>query len=183
MNRLQQLRLAKGLTQPDVSKILKEVDSRIDVGMVSRFEKGVCLPTPAVTEALAKILSCSVSDIFCKEDVENITTLGGELQQPKAVCGFVAEVLRYIPEGKENAVSKEFLAEMAEISDRTVRRAIEQARLAGYLICSDTDSKGYYISNDVDDIERQFRQDKNRANKIMQRRWAFHKILKKEGRL
>lgn len=183
MNRLQELRLAKGMTQPEMSKLLKEIDSRIDVGMVSRFEKGVCLPTPAVTEALAKILNCSVSDIFCKEDVENITTLGGELQQPKAVCGFVAEVLNHIPESREKAVTKEYLVHKTGHPERVVRRAIEQARLAGYLICSDTDSKGYYISNDVDDIERQFRQDKNRANKIMQRSWAFREILKKEGRL
>ena len=183
MNRLQQLRLAKGLTQPDVSKILKEVDSRIDVGMVSRFEKGVCLPTPAVMDALAKIFDCRAEDIFCKEDVENVIYLGGQPQQSKSVCGFVAEVLNHIPESREKAVTKEYLVHKTGHPERVVRRAIEQARLAGYLICSDTDSKGYYISNDVDDIARQFRQDKNRANKIMQRSWAFREILKKEGRL
>ena len=46
MNRLQERRMALGLTQPQVSARLKETEPRADVGMVSRYEKGVCLPTP-----------------------------------------------------------------------------------------------------------------------------------------
>ena len=38
-NRLQERRLALGLTQPQVSARLKEVEARADVGMVSRYEK------------------------------------------------------------------------------------------------------------------------------------------------
>ena len=45
MNRLQERRMALGLTQPQVSARLKETEPRADVGMVSRYEKGVCLPT------------------------------------------------------------------------------------------------------------------------------------------
>lgn len=41
MNRLQEKRLELGLTQPQVSARLKEVEARADVGMVSRYEKGV----------------------------------------------------------------------------------------------------------------------------------------------
>ena len=52
MNRLQERRLALGLTQPQVSARLKEIEARADVGMVSRYEKGVCLPTEA---QLAKV--------------------------------------------------------------------------------------------------------------------------------
>ena len=46
MNRLQERRLALGLTQPQVSARLKEVEARADAGVVSRYENGVCLPTP-----------------------------------------------------------------------------------------------------------------------------------------
>ena len=46
MNRLQERRMVLGLTQPQVSARLKETEPRADVGMVSRYEKGVCLPTP-----------------------------------------------------------------------------------------------------------------------------------------
>ena len=38
MNRLQERRMALGLTQPQVSARLKETEPRADVGMVSRYE-------------------------------------------------------------------------------------------------------------------------------------------------
>ena len=37
MNRLKERRLALGLSQPEVSAKLKEIDPRMDVSMVSRF--------------------------------------------------------------------------------------------------------------------------------------------------
>lgn len=52
MNTLQERRLALALTQPQVSEKLKAVEPRADVGMVSRYEKGVCLPTTAQLAAL-----------------------------------------------------------------------------------------------------------------------------------
>ena len=52
MNRLQERRLSLGLSQPEVSQRLKAVDPRMDVGMVSRFERGVCLPTAEILRAL-----------------------------------------------------------------------------------------------------------------------------------
>lgn len=47
MNRLQETRMLLGLTKPQVSAKPKSVEPRADVGMVSRYEKGVCLPTKA----------------------------------------------------------------------------------------------------------------------------------------
>ena len=52
MNRLQETRMLLGLTQPQVSAKLKSVEPRADVGMVSRYEKGVCLPTKDQLAAL-----------------------------------------------------------------------------------------------------------------------------------
>lgn len=54
-NRLQERRLELGLTQPQVSDRLKEVEPRADVGVVSRYENGVCLPTVAQITALEEI--------------------------------------------------------------------------------------------------------------------------------
>ena len=47
MNRLQETRMLLGLTQPQVHAKPKIVEPRADVGMVSRYEKGVCLHTRA----------------------------------------------------------------------------------------------------------------------------------------
>ena len=55
MNRLQERRMVLGLTQPQVSARLKETEPRADVGMVSRYEKGVCLPTPDQLKALEDV--------------------------------------------------------------------------------------------------------------------------------
>ena len=54
MNNLQERRVFLGLTQPDVSRELRKVDPRMDVGMVSRFERGACLPTAAVLKRLTE---------------------------------------------------------------------------------------------------------------------------------
>lgn len=48
---------------------------------------------------------------------------------------------RFIPEGKENAVSREVLATRLGLPDRTVRKLIEEARDRGELICNDGDGE------------------------------------------
>jgi hypothetical protein len=69
MNNLQERRVFLGLTQPDVSRELRKVDPRMDVGMVSRFERGACLPTAAVLKRLTEVLQASVSDLYGAEDM------------------------------------------------------------------------------------------------------------------
>ena len=84
MNRLQERRLALGLTQPQVSARLKEIEARADVGMVSRYEKGVCLPTPAQLEGLEAVLQTDRLALFDAEDLDLLGVLRdhGEAQGP-----------------------------------------------------------------------------------------------------
>ena len=77
-NRLQERRLELGLTQPQVSDRLKEVEPRADVGMVSRYEKGVCLPTVAQITALEEIYGMAREELYHMEDLD----LLGILPQP-----------------------------------------------------------------------------------------------------
>lgn len=83
-NRLQERRLALGLTQPQVSARLKEVEARADVGMVSRYEKGVCLPTEAQLAALEGVLQADRLELFDAEDLDLLGALRarGEDQGP-----------------------------------------------------------------------------------------------------
>ena len=69
MNRLQERRMALGLTQPQVSARLKETEPRADVGMVSRYEKGVCLPTPDQLKTLEDVLGASRTELYDAEDL------------------------------------------------------------------------------------------------------------------
>ena len=69
-NRLQERRLALGLTQPQVSARLKEVEARADVGMVSRYAKGVCLPTTDQLKRLEEVLQADKLELFDPEDLD-----------------------------------------------------------------------------------------------------------------
>lgn len=88
----------------------------------------------------------------------------------------------YIPIGKENAVSREFLRTMTGLGDRKIRQMIEAARDEGNIIINDQDGKGYYQAADIDEIERQYWQDTRRALSILKRRKHARRILKEAGR-
>lgn len=59
-----------GLSQPQVSARLKETEPRADVGMVSRYEKGVCLPTVKQLKALENILGATRTELYDPEDLD-----------------------------------------------------------------------------------------------------------------
>lgn len=96
----------------------------------------------------------------------------------------VAKIIELIPVGRENAVSREILAERSGMSDRIVRKCIESARNAGAIILNEQDGKGYYRvgEDDIDAIERQYRQDTARAMSLLKRRKTMRRILKEAGR-
>lgn len=75
-NRLQERRLALGLTQPQVSRRLKQTEPRADVGMVSRYEKGVCLPTADQLSALEDILQASRLELYDEYDLDLVRAVG-----------------------------------------------------------------------------------------------------------
>lgn len=88
-----------------------------------------------------------------------------------------------IPCGKENAISRSALRAALNLSDRKMRREIEQARNNGLLIANDGDGYGYYQIESLDEAERQYRQDTARAMAILARRKSLYAMLKSAGRL
>lgn len=89
---------------------------------------------------------------------------------------------RFIPEWKENAVSREVLATRLGLPDRTVRKLIEEARDRGELICNDGDGEGYYRSYDIGQIERQYRVDRARAMAVLKRLKTMRRMLNDAGK-
>lgn len=67
-----------GLTQPQVSARLKEIEPRADVGMVSRYEKGVCLPTREQLEGLEEVLQADRMALYDAEDLDLLGVLKRE---------------------------------------------------------------------------------------------------------
>lgn len=88
----------------------------------------------------------------------------------------------YIPFGRENAVTRQVLCALTGLSDRKVRKLIEDARREGCIICNDQSGAGYFQTDDLDEISRQYWQSKNRALSILAQQKYLRQRLKAAGR-
>lgn len=82
-----------------------------------------------------------------------------------------------IPHGRENAISRDELSQLMGTGDRRTRRLIEQARADGVLICNGQDGRGYWISDDPEELLAQYKQDTARALNVLRRRKPLRKAL------
>lgn len=180
MNRLQERRLSLGLSQPEVSAKLKEIDPRMDVGMVSRFERGACLPTLPVLEALETILQASRTELFGMDDLCVIPE--SEASDDVSASPMTVALASVIPFGRRNAIPRKTLAEKLGISDRQMRKAVEDARNEGLIILCECNGRGYYQSSDLNEIHCQYIQDTKRAMAILKRRKPMQTLLRQAGR-
>ena len=103
-----------------------------------------------------------------------------EKVMPEDLIELVPNMLLY---GHENARTRSEIVEKSGYNDRYVREIIEAARDAGWLVCNEQDGRGYYLAWTVDEIERQFWRDQNRALSILKRQRPFRQALKAAGRL
>ena len=76
-------------------------------------------------------------------------------------------LLRYLEIGKDKAKTREQLCELSGLCDRVVRKEIEALRDEGIIIINDQDGKGYYISEDINEMQKQYRQNQARAMSIL----------------
>lgn len=89
----------------------------------------------------------------------------------------------YIPIGRENAITRQRLCEVTGLPDRKVREEIEQARRRGAIIVNAQDGAGYYQTEDLQEIERQFNQNERRAKSILAQQKHLRRRLKAAGML
>lgn len=89
---------------------------------------------------------------------------------------------QYIPFGRENAITREGLRLATGKPDRKIREEIEQARREGHIIINDQSGIGYYRTDDLDEIGRQYRQNKRRALSILSQQKHMRRRLKAAGR-
>lgn len=85
-----------------------------------------------------------------------------------------------IPFGRENAISRERLANELGMSDREIRRYIEKARVDGLMIVNP--GCGYFQTDDLDELSEQYWKDTSRAMAVLTRRKRMRDILKAAGR-
>lgn len=151
-----------GMQQKELLSLLRQDEPRLDPGTFSRIENGFVLPTSEeLLTSLEKHLQTSRSDLFNGLEVFAIEC--SELPR-EANTDVVANALGY---GKKNAIKREELCEKLGVSDRKMRRMIEQARRDGLVVCNDQDDDGYYIADTPDEYDRQYRQIHDRAMSLL----------------
>ncbi|SEL89516.1 hypothetical protein SAMN04487770_12022 [Butyrivibrio sp. ob235] len=67
------------------------------------------------------------------------------------------KIISLLQYGKENAIPKAILAARLGVTTREAQRIVNQARIAGYIILSDTEKGGYYLSKDIYEIKEFYR--------------------------
>jgi len=90
-------------------------------------------------------------------------------------------IVHYIPNSKEYAVTRDELSDITNLSDRDVRQLIENARRDGALIINLSGRAGYWISSDPAEIAQYVRQEENRLKSIGARLKASRRFLKSES--
>lgn len=68
----------------------------------------------------------------------------------------VYDIVKHVPEGREQGVGRKELARLCGVGDRYMRDMLEMARHDGVPIINLQDGHGYYISYEVDDLKPQY---------------------------
>lgn len=176
MNNLKTAREEMGLKQAELAALVQTVDHRIDIGMISRFENGVCLPTPVVARRLASLLGTSVRDLFGEEGQTYILTVNAP-ETPTEPLPFAVEDL--LAALGDNPKTRRELCEELDVSDRKLRERIREARSYGYVIANK--GKGYFLAADGEDMAAFYRVEHARAMSILQGLSPLRKHLKDMG--
>lgn len=94
--------------------------------------------------------------------------------------GLKMNIIDFIPYGEKNAIKKENLLKLTNLSDRDLRNAIELAK-KDYPICNLQNGKGYFIADDIDIAIKMLRQEMSRAISIIKSCSGLKSFIKIEN--
>lgn len=123
-----------------------------------------------VLTALEAALRTSRAYLYGDEDKADIPQRTAETERIAAL----------IPHGRRNAISRAELAAAMQTSDRMMRKAVSEAKRQGVMICND--GGGYYQTEELGDLYRQYKRDTARAMSILKARKPMRDVLKAAGR-
>lgn len=91
-------------------------------------------------------------------------------------------ILDFIPVGKENAVTRKYLINAMQLSDRKIRNLIHEAR-RDVPIINTSNGVGYYIpdmkkASDVEELKHYIAQEESRAKSIFWSLFAAKNMLR-----
>lgn len=84
--------------------------------------------------------------------------------------------------GKDGARTRKTLCNVFQMNDRQVRRMIGRLKDDGLVIVNDRDGEGYYVTDDLDEIQREYRAVTSMAMALLKRRTNIRNILIEAGR-
>ena len=96
-------------------------------------------------------------------------------------------IIDFIPQGKDNAISRRQLVNILGISDRKIRDTIARERLTSVILSSD--EGGYYLPNDneIREVKAYLKREEHRARSIYIGLHPVKKLLsggkKKDGQI
>ena len=91
-------------------------------------------------------------------------------------------IMTFIPYGRENAISRQELVRILCLPDRKVRNLIEDARRRGEIILNDGSGVGYWCSDDLGELKRQYKMNQNRAMSVLvQQKYLRRRIKELEA--
>lgn len=172
MNRLKELRQARGMTQAQLAERIKGRVPSASQAVISMIENGDVYPTEAMLDALCDALEVPEAEIF--DGAEAIFIPAAEIPHSEATM-ILANVLKF---GRKNAQSRPELAALLGWTDRALRKNIERARQEGVVIANDQDGGGYYFPETRAELERQFKQNESRAMAILRQQKHLRKALR-----
>lgn len=92
------------------------------------------------------------------------------------------DIMTFIPYGRENAISRSDLVRVLMLPDRQVRKLIQEARCRGEIILNDSTGKGYFASDELEDLKRQYKTNQNRAMSVLvQQKYLRRRIKELEA--
>lgn len=172
MNHIREIRIKRGMTQGELAKKCKTADPTIDQARISFLENGDVYPGEKLMAALCEALEVPEELIY--DGVEAVFIPVAEVPHSEATM-ILANTLKW---GKKHAMTRPELAEKLGWSDRMLRKNIERARQEGVAIANDQDGGGYYFPETREELERQYRQNENRAMAILRQQKHIRAALK-----
>lgn len=145
---LKTFRESHGYTQAQMADILQGACPGIDRSLVSKIERGLCLPTAEVSEWLNEA---------CAHGVDERNNEGGidyrsdkEKALKSAFWSEIYSILENAPAGEK--VSRAMLRIKTGRGDRACRDAIHEMREESIFICSSSSESGYWLCQSEEDL-------------------------------
>lgn len=135
---LKEYRLNKGLTQKELAEELNLPG--VDAPLISKVEKGICSLNETAEKALANPFEMGID----AETINVSSSIKKLLNQP-----IYRIILTEIKKGtKSHPTTREVLVARTKLTDREVRRAIQELRMNGMRIASSSSVRGYWMCSD-----------------------------------